>query len=223
MIESNSPAEDATSQDLERLQASIDRARAAAQRSLHRNMAELRHVQTERVYRSHALPKSIDTDNMGQASARQSTCPPSPKTHGQPETALATERAIAFGKERYRQIQEAIAKQTQSATPAPQSAGSTEQTQWFRTNCPQRPVPLRLWRKIQAVLRQKGAASPLPSRLNFSQEQNSLKTKHRNPAASRKTAFSAPTQRPTHSARQSFMIDRAPEPTPDVCPQTGAC
>jgi hypothetical protein len=122
MIESTSPSEDATAQDLERLQASIDRARAAAQRSLHRNMTELRHVQTERVYRSHALPRNIDTESMGQASCKAINLSALAENARKGESALATDRSIAFGKERYRQIQEEIAKQTQSA-------GSTEQTQ----------------------------------------------------------------------------------------------
>jgi len=44
------PPDDMTSEELDRLQTSIDRARAAAQRTFHRSLKELRRLQTERVY-----------------------------------------------------------------------------------------------------------------------------------------------------------------------------
>lgn len=50
LLESTTP--DATAaEDLDRMQASIDRARAAAQRALQRNLTELRQIQTERQLR----------------------------------------------------------------------------------------------------------------------------------------------------------------------------
>jgi hypothetical protein len=58
-------------EELERLQNSIDRARAAAQRSFQRSLAELRRVQTERVYRAVALPENLPTANLGQASCKE--------------------------------------------------------------------------------------------------------------------------------------------------------
>ena len=70
IIESGIP-EGADAEDLDRLQASIDRARTTAQRTLHRTLAELRRIQTERVYRQITLPAGFDMENLGQASCRQ--------------------------------------------------------------------------------------------------------------------------------------------------------
>jgi uncharacterized protein YecA (UPF0149 family) len=44
------PPEDLTDEELDRLQASIDRARSAAQRTFHRSLKELRRLQGERLY-----------------------------------------------------------------------------------------------------------------------------------------------------------------------------
>src|SRR5579884_1498055 len=44
------PPEDLTAEELDRLQASIDRARAAAQRTFHRSLKELRRLQTETLH-----------------------------------------------------------------------------------------------------------------------------------------------------------------------------
>src|SRR5690348_17162212 len=44
------PPEDLTDEELDRLQISIDRARAAAQRTFHRSLKELRRLQSERLY-----------------------------------------------------------------------------------------------------------------------------------------------------------------------------
>src|SRR5579884_1143532 len=44
------PPDDLTGEELDRLQISIDRARAAAQRTFHRSLKELRRLQAERVY-----------------------------------------------------------------------------------------------------------------------------------------------------------------------------
>jgi len=44
------PPDDLTDEELDRLQISIDRARAAAQRTLHRSLKELRRLQGERLY-----------------------------------------------------------------------------------------------------------------------------------------------------------------------------
>jgi hypothetical protein len=62
---------DADVEELERLQNSIDRARATAQRTFQRSLAELRRVQTERVYRAVALPESLATTDLGQASCKE--------------------------------------------------------------------------------------------------------------------------------------------------------
>ena len=48
------PPEDLTDEELDRLQTSIDRARAAAQRTFHRSLKELRRLQGERVYATFA-------------------------------------------------------------------------------------------------------------------------------------------------------------------------
>src|SRR6185437_3907834 len=44
------PPDDLTDEELDRLQISIDRARAAAQRTLHRSLKEVRRLQSERLY-----------------------------------------------------------------------------------------------------------------------------------------------------------------------------
>ena len=48
------PPEDLTEEEVDRLQISIDRARAAAQRTFHRSLKELRRLQAERVYATFA-------------------------------------------------------------------------------------------------------------------------------------------------------------------------
>jgi uncharacterized protein YecA (UPF0149 family) len=48
------PPENLTDEELDRLQTSIDRARAAAQRTLHRSLKELRRLQAERLYATFA-------------------------------------------------------------------------------------------------------------------------------------------------------------------------
>jgi hypothetical protein len=67
MVEIRQLTDDDDPADLDRLQASIDRARATAQRAYHRSLAELRRVQSERVYRATALPAGMNTDDLGQA------------------------------------------------------------------------------------------------------------------------------------------------------------
>jgi uncharacterized protein YecA (UPF0149 family) len=51
--------EDLDDEQLDRLQASIDRARATAQRTLHRSLKELRRLQTERLYGTLAAPADL--------------------------------------------------------------------------------------------------------------------------------------------------------------------
>jgi uncharacterized protein YecA (UPF0149 family) len=48
------PPENLTDEELDRLQISIDRARTAAQRTFHRSLKELRHLQSERLYATFA-------------------------------------------------------------------------------------------------------------------------------------------------------------------------
>ena len=52
------PPDDITDEELDRLQISVDRARAAAQRTLHRSLKELRRVQAERIYATFAAGSS---------------------------------------------------------------------------------------------------------------------------------------------------------------------
>jgi uncharacterized protein YecA (UPF0149 family) len=54
-----SPPENLTDEEFDRLQTSIDRARAAAQRTFHRSLKELRRLQTERLFGTLAAPRDI--------------------------------------------------------------------------------------------------------------------------------------------------------------------
>jgi len=55
------PPEGLTDEELDRLQISIDRARAAAQRTFHRSLKELRRLQAERVYAIFAAKHPAET------------------------------------------------------------------------------------------------------------------------------------------------------------------
>ena len=57
-------------EELDRVQASIDRARATAQRSLYRGMNELTRLQTERQYRVITVLNGTDPDVFGQAKVK---------------------------------------------------------------------------------------------------------------------------------------------------------
>jgi uncharacterized protein YecA (UPF0149 family) len=57
-LESSTP-EELDDEQLDRLQASIDRARATAQRTLHRSLKELRRLQTERLYGTLIAPRDL--------------------------------------------------------------------------------------------------------------------------------------------------------------------
>jgi uncharacterized protein YecA (UPF0149 family) len=135
LIESTSP-EDATQEQLDQIQTSIDRARATAQRSLNRNLAELRRVQTERVYRQ-MLPKGLDTADMGQARCKGLKLAAINKKEAEKakkeEDAREMERFYARSRELYKQAQEKFANQTQSAAanarPSHPGPEITEQSQ----------------------------------------------------------------------------------------------
>ena len=53
------PPDNLTEEEFDRLQISIDRARAAAQRTFYRFLKELRRLQAERIYASFAAPKTV--------------------------------------------------------------------------------------------------------------------------------------------------------------------
>ena len=55
------PPENLTDEEFDRLQISIDRARAAAQRTFHRSLKELRRLQAERVYTTFAAKHPAET------------------------------------------------------------------------------------------------------------------------------------------------------------------
>ena len=57
--------------ELDRVQASIDRARATAQRTFHRSMTELSRVQTERHYRNVMVQKGVDPNAFGVARCKE--------------------------------------------------------------------------------------------------------------------------------------------------------
>jgi SEC-C motif len=73
------PPEDLTDEELDRLQTSIDRARAAAQRTFHRSLKELRRLQAERLYATFAAgsgPMNQATETASHNSAKQTQSEP---------------------------------------------------------------------------------------------------------------------------------------------------
>jgi len=61
------PPQDLDDEALDRLQISIDRARSAAQRTLHRSLKELRRLQAERVYATFAAPQAASANSAKQS------------------------------------------------------------------------------------------------------------------------------------------------------------
>jgi len=75
------PPEDLTDEELDRLQISIDRARAAAQRTFHRSLKELRRLQAERVYATFAAGADYTkqaAETAPENSAKQTQSEPAP-------------------------------------------------------------------------------------------------------------------------------------------------
>src|SRR6185437_3415673 len=64
------PPQDLTDEELDRLQTSIDRARAAAQRTFHRSLKELRRIQAERMYATFAAPKTVPENSAKQTQSQ---------------------------------------------------------------------------------------------------------------------------------------------------------
>jgi len=78
------PPKDMSDEELDRLQFSVDRARAAAQRTFHRSLKELRHFQSERLYATFAASPDL-TKQAAKSPAQDSA----KQTQSQPEkTAL---------------------------------------------------------------------------------------------------------------------------------------
>jgi hypothetical protein len=75
-----SPPEDLTDEELDRVQISIDRARAAAQRTFHRSLKELRRVQAERVYATFAAPEPASVNSAKQTQSRPDQTPAIPRS-----------------------------------------------------------------------------------------------------------------------------------------------
>jgi hypothetical protein len=113
-IERQPITEDTGPAELDRLQAPIDRARATAQRSYHRALAELRRVQSERVYRAMALPKTIDTENFGQADCRKLNLARLAQNKANEDKANTREEMDRRYNETIARAEAEIAKQTQS-------------------------------------------------------------------------------------------------------------
>ena len=73
------PPDDLSDEELDRLQASIDRARSAAQRTFHRSLKELRRLQSERLYATFAAgpePTKLAAQTAAQDSAKQTQSEP---------------------------------------------------------------------------------------------------------------------------------------------------
>jgi hypothetical protein len=102
-------------EELERLQNSIDRARAAAQRNFQRSLVELRRVQTERVYRAVALPEKVETANLGQASCKELK----PASLAGKKRNVDVSDAVAHIRDLSRTLMPDFAKRTQSRPDAP--------------------------------------------------------------------------------------------------------
>jgi len=83
------PPDDLTDEELDRLQISIDRARAAAQRTFHRSLKELRRLQGERVYATFAA--GADYIKHAAETAQENSAK---QTQFQPAPAAPSERVI---------------------------------------------------------------------------------------------------------------------------------
>jgi uncharacterized protein YecA (UPF0149 family) len=82
------PPENLADEELDRLQISIDRARAAAQRTFHRSLKELRRLQAERLYATFAAKQAAETASQNSAKQTQSPVPsPSAKPAPIPRSA----------------------------------------------------------------------------------------------------------------------------------------
>ena len=111
--------------ECDRTQASVDRARATAQRGLHRGLAEIRRIQTERLYRRIGLPGDFDSRALGQASCKSVN----PIAISLKQSASREAAAEAGLKERFTAMrqqsfaaytqQTQFAERSQSASPAP--------------------------------------------------------------------------------------------------------
>lgn len=96
------PPEDADESLLERLQVSIDRARASAHRTLHRALAELRRIQTERAYRRLDLPRDPDPgailiEQVAADDARRRKAPLESASSAQADSAIQTQSSAPLG------------------------------------------------------------------------------------------------------------------------------
>ena len=118
--------------DLERIQISIDRARATAQRSYFRSLNELRRVQSERVYRQVALPENLQIKAIGQAECRRLDLPGVNERQTEAKSLASLQRGLALGRECFAQA--LSAKQTQLA-PEPQT-DFAERSQFERRSIP---------------------------------------------------------------------------------------
>ena len=82
------PPDDLTDEELDRLQTSIDRARAAAQRTFHRSLKELRRLQAERVYATFvAKPAAEAATDIFAKQTQLQPAPPQPPTRVIPRSA----------------------------------------------------------------------------------------------------------------------------------------
>ncbi len=84
------PPEDLTEEEADRLQISIDRARAAAQRTFHRSLKELRRLQSERVYATFVAKPPVETapeNSAKQTQSQRASSQPKPAS-SQPKPSL---------------------------------------------------------------------------------------------------------------------------------------
>jgi hypothetical protein len=114
---------------------------------------ELRRVQSERVYRAAALPKSIDTENFGNADCRKLNIGrlAQNKANRESPSGVPVEDKANTREEMGRGYQETVARV---------EAKISKQTQSIGKQFPRNPLPLRIRRKVQALPRNRRPASP---------------------------------------------------------------
>jgi hypothetical protein len=138
LLEESTP-ETATAEDLDRMQASIDRARTTAQRAFERNLNELRRTQTDRHMRD-LVPYGYEAHaSFGAASVKDFDEFMRAVTKHHPRTSMMKSPAVHRGE---------IAKQSQSAPPAP--SDSSERSQSAPRSIPRNaPCPCRSGEKYK--------------------------------------------------------------------------
>lgn len=115
VIEQRESSADTGPEEIDRLQAAVDRARASAHRVYHKSLNELRRVQSERLYRKVGLPENFDTAGLGHASCRDLKPAALRSKREQVELNDEVQAVFRHGRVLCDEVQRDFAKRSQSA------------------------------------------------------------------------------------------------------------